>query len=46
MEVSPCWSANTDMSMCRSLLENVTYEFVLTSPAVLSMFCLSYLNDL
>ena len=40
------WSANTDVSMNRSPWEKTAYEFVLTSPAVLGKFCLSYLNGL
>ena len=32
--------------MYDSLQENVAYEFVITSPAVLSMIYLSYLNSL
>ena len=39
-------SANTGVSMCRSSHENVVYECVLTSPAVLSMSYLSYLVGL
>ena len=44
--VSFCWSANTGVSMCRSTLNNVAYEFDHVSSVVLSMSCLSYLNDL
>ena len=36
MNVSFCWLASTGMSMCRSPLENITFEFILTSPACLS----------
>ena len=32
--------------MCRNPKENVTYEFVLASPALLCMSCSSYLNGL
>ena len=42
--ISLCWSANTGMSMCRGPWENVNHEFVLVSPAVLHMSCLSYLE--
>ena len=38
-----CWSINTGTSICRSLWKNVVYGFVLTSPAVPRMSCLSYL---
>ena len=31
MNVIFCWLANTDVSICKSLLENIAYEFVLTS---------------
>ena len=34
------------MSMCRSPLENVTYEFILIPPVVPSISCLSYLDGL
>ena len=34
--VCPCWS----------LLENITYKFILTSLAISSITCLSYLNSL
>ena len=34
-----CWSANTGVSMCWSRSENVIYEFVLASTAILSIFC-------
>ena len=46
MAVSFCWLANTGMSMCRCLLENVAYKFVLTFPAVPHMSCSSYLDGL
>ena len=46
MYVSLSWSAYIGTSMCKSLLENITYEFVLTSLAVLCMSCSSYLNGL
>ena len=46
MTVTLCWSANTGVSMCRSPSENVTYEFVLTSPAVPHMSCSSYFYGL
>ena len=39
-------SAKTDVSMCRSQLENVTYEFVLTSPTVSSMSHSTFLGGL
>ena len=38
-----CYSANTGVSVCRSPLGNINYEFVLTSSAVSNMSCLSYL---
>ena len=41
---SPFWLANTDVSMCRGLLKNVPHEFVLISPAVPNMSCLSYFD--
>ena len=42
MNVSYYWSANTGVSMCRSLQEIVANEFVLTSPAVPA--CFAYLT--
>ena len=33
-------------SICRSLKENVTYAFVISSPAVTLMSCLCYFHDL
>ena len=44
MYVNLCRSANTSTSVRRSPLENIAYEFVLASPAVPHMSCLSYLN--
>ena len=41
--VSFCWLANTGMFMWRGSLENITYEFVLASPAMSCMSCSSYL---
>ena len=38
----PCWSVNTGTSMCRVPSKNVTYEFILVSPAASRMFCLPY----
>ena len=35
-----CWSANIGVSVSRSPLENVGYEFVLASSAVRNMFVL------
>ena len=46
INVNLCWSANIGVSMCRSPLKKVTYGFMLTSLAMLSMFCLSYLDSL
>ena len=46
MYVSPCWSANTSVSMCRSPYENVTCQFDLISPIVPSISCSSYLDCL
>ena len=46
MNVSFCWSANTGVPMCRISLENITYEFIFTSPAVLSMSCSSCFDGL
>ena len=43
MIISLCWSANTGVSMFRSPLENITYEFVLTSSAVTNMFCSTWI---
>ena len=40
-DVSPCWSTNIDTSMCRSPLGNVTYVFILASPAVSRKSCSS-----
>ena len=40
--VSSCWLANTDTSIWRGPLENVTYEFVLASLVVSCISCLSY----
>ena len=39
MYISLCWSANPGASICLSLKENVTFKFVLTSPAVPCMAC-------
>ena len=39
-------SPNTGTSMCRNQLKNITYEFVLTSPAVPSRYRSSYLHCL
>ena len=47
MQVNLCWSANTDVSICNSPLENVAYEFVLISLTVLtSISCTFYLIGL
>ena len=46
MYVSFCLSARTSVSIRRSRLQNVSYDFVLNSPAVPSMSCLSYLDGL
>ena len=46
MGVNLCWSAITGVSICRSPSENVSYEFVLTSPVVLSMSRSSYFKGL
>ena len=46
MNISSCWSVNTGVSMCRSPWMNVTYEFIITSTAVPSMSCSSYLEVL
>ena len=35
----PYWSANCGDSLCKSMSENVIYEFVLTSSAVPHVFC-------
>ena len=35
MNVRFYWSTNHSVSICRCSLENITYEFVLTSPACL-----------
>ena len=44
INVSFCWSANTDMSLCMSPQEKIIYKFVLGFPAMLSMS--SYLDGL
>ena len=41
-----CRSANSRVSMCLSRLDNVTYEFVLTSQMASSMSSSSYLDGL
>ena len=46
MYVSLCWSLSTSESIRRSPLENVAYEFILTSLSVSSMSSSSYLNGL
>ena len=46
MNVSFCRSVNISGFIYRNIKENVTYVFFLTSPAVFSMFCSSYLDDL
>ena len=43
---SPCWLTNTCVSMCKSSLENVIYDFILAPPAVSGMFCSSYSDGL
>ena len=40
------WSSNTGVSICCSPLEKVAFEFVLTSPALLSNFRSSYMDGL
>ena len=42
---SSYWSSYTCSSVWRGLLKNVSYVFVLTSPAMSRMFCQSYLNN-
>ena len=44
--VSFCWLVNTGVSMCRSPLKNIVYDFVLTSAVLPNMSCLSYLDGL
>ena len=44
--VSLSWSANSGTMMCRSPQEKIIDEFLLNSPAVLYMFCLSNINAL
>ena len=54
LECIHCWHrteeykvfANTGMSMCWSPLENVTYDFILTSPAMPNLSCSSHLYGL
>ena len=46
MFVSLCWLANTAISICMSPFEKISYEFILTSSAILCMSCSSYLVDL
>ena len=41
-----CWPGNTGVSMRRSPLENIVYDFVLTSSAVPSISCLPDLDGL
>ena len=45
MNINFCWSANTGVSMNNSP-SNIAYEFILSSSAVLSMFCSSYLGGM
>ena len=45
MNVSFYWLENTGVSLCSSPLENVAYEFVLTSPVVPSIRCSSFLES-
>ena len=42
MNVKFCLSANTGASIFKSCLENITYEFVLTSPTESNIFYSSY----
>ena len=44
--LSSCWSTNTSVSMCRSPLKNIPYEFVFAFPTAHSMLSLSYLDGL
>ena len=46
MKVSFRWITKTSVSMCCIPPENVTYEFVRTSPEVPSMSCSSYFDSL
>ena len=46
MHESRGWPDYTGMFKSRSPLENITYEFDLTSPAVPSIFYSFYLNGL
>ena len=46
MYVNFCWLTNSGVPMCRYPLENIPYVFNPASPAVLSMSCSSYLDDL
>ena len=41
MLVSPCCSTNTGMSIYRCQFKNITYEFVITFPAMLRICCSS-----
>ena len=45
-DLSLCWSGNTSTSMHRSLLDNVTYEFVLASPGGTSHVLFVQLEEL
>ena len=44
--ISFSWSPSTCMSVRRGPQENIAYEFILISPAVFWVSCLSYLNGL
>ena len=44
--VSSCWLAHTCTSEWRGPLENIAYEFILTSPAGSCMSCSSYMDGI
>ena len=46
MNGSFCWMANVGLSVCRSLLATVAYEFALNYLSVPGISCLSYLDGL
>ena len=46
MNITLCGSDNTGVAMCGGLHQNFAYEFILNSPAVPSMLCSSFLDDL
>ena len=41
-----CWLVNIGTSICRGPIENVAFDFLLTTPALLQISSSSYLKDL